>query len=131
MELSLNHAQRINLHALLGAQRGPTLDDTRAFWRLQDMIDLTAEEKKLIDYKVVPLQGAGVSAPQWDMVKSGQVTPRSFEFTSDQATRIERAIKEWQPGFFASMDRAWLEPLLAQFENGQGSEETKKLRRAK
>lgn len=137
MELYLNYAQRINLHALLGAQRGPTLDDTRAFWRLQDQIGLSDEEKKQIDYKVVAIPG-GASVPQWDIEKSAHAEPAGFELAPDGLARIERAIKEWQPGFFASVDRIWLEPLLRQFEEirsegaGPAGEEVKpKLRRAK
>jgi hypothetical protein len=115
MELTLNHAQRINLHALLGAQRGPTLDDTRAFWRLQDLIGLSEAEKKQIDFRIVQV-AEGAFAPQWNAQKSLEIAPRGFEFAAEELARVERAVKEWQPGFFAAMDRAWLEPLLNQFE---------------
>jgi hypothetical protein len=118
MELVLNHVQRINLHALFGAQRGPTLDDTRAFWRLQDRIGLSEEEKRQIDYRVV--QQGGATIPDWNPAKSADALPLAFELTSEELARIERAVKEWQPGFFASMDRVWLEPLLDQLEEIQG-----------
>jgi len=121
MELTLNHTQRINLYALFGAQRGPTLDDTRAFWRLQYLIGLSDEEKAEIDYKVVAM-GGGAFAPEWDQGKGSRVAPRAFELTADQLKRIERAVSEWQPGFFASMDRIWLEPLLMQLEELRSSE---------
>jgi hypothetical protein len=115
MELALSYIQRINLHALFGAQRGPTLDDTRAFWRLQDLVGLSDDEKREIDYRIVPLPG-GAAGPEWNMEKCARAAPLVFTLTSEELARIERAVKEWQPGFFASIDRAWLEPLLEQFE---------------
>ena len=128
MELTLTHVQRINLHALMGAQRGPTLDDTRAFWKLQDIIALSDEEKKEIDYQVIQVQGG--SAPQWDPTKS--LEPRTYEFTSDEFERLEQAVKNWQPGFVASLDRVWLEPLLRQFEEKDGAKaKPTPMRRAK
>jgi hypothetical protein len=127
MELILNHAQRINLHALFGAQRGPTLDDTRAFWRLQDLIGLSDEDKAEIDYKVVAMQG-GLVAPQWDQEKSNRAAPRTFELTEAELARIERAVNEWQPGFFASMDRVWLEPLLMQLEELRSEKALRRVR---
>ena len=137
MELSLTHIQRINLHALLGAQRGPSLDDTRAFWRMQDLIELSADEKKEIDYKIVPVGGApDAFAPQWNLIKAMAIEPRSFEFNSEELARLERAVKEWQPGFLASADRAWLEPLLRQFDEAKAEPAAEKpkqmpLRRAR
>lgn len=130
MELTLTHVQRLNLHALMGAQRGPTLDDTRAFWKLQDMIALSDEEKKAIDFKIVPVVGG--SAPAWDAEKD--LALRTFEFTTEELQRVENAVKGWQPGFMASVDRIWLEPLLEQFESAKnGVEKTKPqaLRRAR
>ena len=135
MELTLNYAQRINLHALMGAQRG-ALDDTRAFWRMQDLVGLSEEEKQQIDYKIISA-GEGF-VPSWNLTKAAAAAPRGFEFTGEELARVERAVREWQPGFFAAMDRVWLEPLLEQLEqshNGNGHKpqeaKPKVLRKAK
>jgi hypothetical protein len=45
MKLTLDHTQRLNLHALLGAQRAD-VGSIRAIWAMamQDKITLTADE---------------------------------------------------------------------------------------
>lgn len=43
MKLTLDHTQRLNLHALLGAQRAD-VGSIRAIWSIQDRIALEAEE---------------------------------------------------------------------------------------
>ena len=43
MKLPLAHAQRLNLHALLGAQRA-NVGPIRASWAIQDRIALDADE---------------------------------------------------------------------------------------
>lgn len=113
MTLLLDHLQRINLHALFGSQRGPTLDDTRAFWKLQDRVELSADEQKAIGYHIVTADN-GLSGPQWDPQKS--LPHRPFDFSDAEIQRIQKTLKEWQPGFLAHMDRKWLEPLLEQLE---------------
>jgi hypothetical protein len=123
MKLSLDHTQRLNLHALMGAQRA-SVDEVRLWWRLQDMIDLSAEEKVKIGYR---LERVGeMMQPVWDPVKILPV--REYELTADEFAKVERIIREWQPGFVAAADRRWLEPLLAQFEpaspNGHAATET-------
>ena len=50
MKIQLNHVQRLNLHALLGAQRGDVAT-IRALWALQDMLALTPEEEQAIELK--------------------------------------------------------------------------------
>ena len=47
MKLTLDHTQRLNLHALLGAQRAD-VGSIRAIWALQDKIALDAEEEKTL-----------------------------------------------------------------------------------
>ena len=42
MKIQLDHIQRLNLHALLGAQRGDVAT-IRTFWALQDKLVLTTE----------------------------------------------------------------------------------------
>lgn len=121
MKLRLDQTQRLNLHALMGAQRG-SVDDVRLWWRLQDMIWLSEEELKEINYRIVV--AGEVEQPRWDLNK--HIAVRDYELTNDEFKRIEKILKEWQPGFVASGDRRWLEPLLAQFEqrvNGSASDE--------
>ena len=50
MKLTLDHTQRLNLHALLGAQRAD-VGSIRAIWAVQDKIALDADEEKAIDLK--------------------------------------------------------------------------------
>jgi hypothetical protein len=123
MKLSLDHTQRLNLHALMGAQR-TTVDEVRMWWRLQDMIDLSPEERRTINYRIETL--GGMQQPTWDVDK--RLDPREFEFSADEFKKLERIIKEWQSGFFASADRRWLEPLLIQLDrasmNGNALTET-------
>lgn len=113
MKLFLDYTQRLNLHALMGAQRA-TLDDLRIFWRLQDRLDLAAEEKAAIDYKVIQ-QPNGQAQVQWDPEKA-QVT-REYEFEDADLQRLARMLKEWQPGFMIGADRRWIEPLMKQFDS--------------
>jgi hypothetical protein len=50
MKLTLDHTQRLNLHALLGAQRAD-VGSIRAIWAVQDKIALDAEEAKTLGIK--------------------------------------------------------------------------------
>jgi len=50
MKLTLDHAQRLNLHALLGAQRAD-VGSIRAIWAVQDKIALNADEEKALELK--------------------------------------------------------------------------------
>lgn len=111
MQLTLDHVQRLNLYALMGQQRG-SLADTRLFWRLLDRIELTPEEREKIGYTLRDVNG--MMQPSWDANK--RLDPVAFEFSEEEYKRVERMIDEWQPGFVASFDRLWLEPLLAQIE---------------
>ena len=114
MQLSLDHTQRLNLHALMGAQRA-NVDELRVWWRLQDRIELTEEEKVAIEFRTKKVETANgpIEQPVWRIDKAIQV--RTFDFADDEFRRLERLIKEWQPGFLTTSDRGWLEPLLAQF----------------
>jgi hypothetical protein len=114
MKLALDFTQRLNLYALIGQQRG-SLNDIRLFWKLQDKIDLTAEEKKEINWRTMQMDGTGQEQVVWDLVAN---EPREFNFTSEENDRLEKALNEWQPGFIAA-ERRWLEPLLAQLEHNK------------
>lgn len=50
MKVQLDHTQRLNLHALLGAQRGDVAT-VRVIWAIQDKIALTPDEEKAIELK--------------------------------------------------------------------------------
>ena len=108
MRLTLDHTQRLNLHMLIGAQRG-TVDEVRAFWRLQDRINLSDEERTAINFQINKATGT----PQWNLQG---LEPVTYEFTDDDYARIKKIFSDWQPGFVAN-ERLWLEPLLAQFDN--------------
>ena len=50
MKLTLDHTQRLNLHALLGAQRAD-VGSIRAIWAVQDRIALDVDEEKAVEVK--------------------------------------------------------------------------------
>lgn len=108
--LILDESQRLNLHLMMGQQRG-TLNEIRVFWKVQDKIALSDEDRTHIDFKVV--QNNGNSVTSWNQLK---VTPQEFEFSSEELDNLIKMFKEWQYGFTA-IDRTWLEPLLAQLDN--------------
>jgi len=111
MKLLLDSTQRLNLHALMGAQRC-SVDEVRIYWKLQDKIDLSDAEKTAIDYKLIGPEGQ--QQPTWKM--NGEA-PKEYEFSKEEFDRIKKVMKEWQQGFMTSPDRRWLEPLLDQFES--------------
>lgn len=110
MKLILDYTQRLNLHALIGAQRA-NVDEMRAFWRLQDMIELTDEEKRVINYRVIT-SGSAAGQVQWDVGK--ELPVREYELPDGDFERVVKVVKEWQPGFLTGADRYWMEPLMAQ-----------------
>jgi|SRR5215467_4891550 len=120
MKLSLDPTMRLNLHALMGAQRA-SLDDLRMLWRLQDRIDLTAREKEVINYRVTQVNG--MQQVTWD-ANNVMLPSEVYEFNDAEFSRISRMLKEWQPGFLIGADRSWLEPLMAQLD-ADGRPETK------
>jgi len=50
MKLTLDHTQRLNLHALLGAPRAD-VGSSRAIWTVQDRIALNADEERALELK--------------------------------------------------------------------------------
>jgi hypothetical protein len=50
MKLTLDHTQRLNLHALLGAQR-TGVGSIRAIWAVQDKIALDTDEENAVEMK--------------------------------------------------------------------------------
>jgi hypothetical protein len=106
MKLTLDHTQRLNLHALLGAQR-TDVGSIRAIWILQDKIALEAEEEKTIELKRELVNGQERTV--WN--PSLSIPAREFEFTDAEVARIKPAIETWD-GYSAAADRPWLEPLV-------------------
>jgi len=106
MNLTLDHTQRLNLHALLGAQRAD-VGSIRAIWAIQDRLALDADEEKAIDLKRD--LSSGQERTVWN--PSLSIAPREFEFTDAETARIKAALDTWT-AYSADADRRWLEPLL-------------------
>jgi hypothetical protein len=107
MKLTLDHTQRLNLHALLGAQRAD-VGSIRAIWALQDKLALDADEENTIELKRELVNGQ--ERTMWNPALS--IPIKSFEFTEAEAARIKAAVETWD-GYGAAADRRWLEPLIA------------------
>lgn len=115
MKLTLDHTQRLNLHALLGAQRAD-VGAIRAIWVIQDRVALNTDEEKAVEVKREMI--AGQERVVWNPVLSLPV--REFEFTDPEAARIKAAIETWN-SYGANADRLWLQPLVdALFPNQIG-----------
>ena len=106
MKLTLDHTQRLNLHALLGAQRAD-VGSIRAIWAVQDRIALDADEEKAVDLKREIV--AGQERVVWNPALS--IPAKEFVFTDPEVARIKSALQTWD-GYGAIADRRWLEPLL-------------------
>lgn len=108
MILSLDHQQRLNLIVLLGMQEC-NVGETRAVWRLQDLLELDDAEKSELGLSFQTVNGA--ESYQWDRTK--RIPAREYELAETDICRIEHALLACTrivPG----QARAWLEPLLAQ-----------------
>ncbi|MBI4904864.1 MAG: hypothetical protein HY820_14595 [Acidobacteria bacterium] len=106
MKLTLDHTQRLNLHALLGAQRAD-VGSIRAIWSIQDRIALDANEEKALELKRDVV--AGQERVLWN--PSVSIPSREFECTDTEVVRIKAALHNWD-SYGVAADRAWLEPLL-------------------
>jgi hypothetical protein len=106
MKLTLDHTQRLNLHALLGAQRAD-VGSIRAIWAIQDRIALDAPEESTLELRR-ELVG-GQERVIWNSTLS--LPSREFEFTDTEAARIRTSVESWH-AYGANEDRRWLEPLL-------------------
>ena len=81
MKLTLDHTQRLNLHALLGAQRAD-VGSIRAIWALQDKIALDAEEEKALGVKREVTNG--LERVVWNPALS--ISVREFELVDAEVT---------------------------------------------
>jgi hypothetical protein len=106
MKLTLDHTQRMNLHALLGAQRAD-VGSIRAIWATQDRIALDADEEKALEVKRETI--AGQERVLWNPALS--VPARDFEFNDAEIARLKAALQTWD-SYGANADRRWLEPLV-------------------
>ncbi len=106
MKLMLDHTQRLNLHALLGAQRAD-VGSIRAIWAIQDRIALSTDEEKAIELKREIV--AGQERLLWNPVLSSPA--KEFEFSEAEIARIRAALQTWD-SYGVAADRTWLQPLL-------------------
>jgi len=106
MKLTLDHTQRLNLHALLGAQRAD-VGSIRAIWAVQDKLALDTDEEKAIELKREVVNGQERTV--WNPLLS--IPAREFDLTETEIARIKPAIETWDR-YGVAADRRWLEPLL-------------------
>jgi hypothetical protein len=106
MKLTLDHTQRLNLHALLGAQRAD-VGSIRAIWAVQDKVALDADEEMSLELKRELVNGQERTV--WN--PSLSIPPHDFEFSDVETARIKSAIQTWD-SYTASADRRWLEPMI-------------------
>jgi len=106
MKMTLDHTQRLNLHALLGAQRAD-VGSIRAIWAMQDRLALNADEENSIELKRELVSGQ--ERMVWN--PSLSIPAREFEITDAEVARIKAAIETWS-NYGVANDRQWLEPLV-------------------
>ncbi|MCE5306813.1 MAG: hypothetical protein LLG20_04155 [Acidobacteriales bacterium] len=106
MKLTLDHTQRLNLHALLGAQRAD-VGSIRAIWSIQDRIALDGNEEKGIELKREIV--GGQERVVWNPARS--LPAKEFEVTDAELARIKGALQMWE-SYQADADRRWLQPLI-------------------
>ncbi len=116
MKLMLDHTQRLNLHALLGAQRAD-VGSIRAIWSIQDRIALDADEEKAVEMKREIV--AGQDRVVWNPALS--LPAKDFEFSDPELARVKAAIQTWD-SYGANADRRWLQPLVEALFPDQANE---------
>lgn len=106
MKLTLDHTHRLNLHALLGAQRAD-VGSIRAIWAIQDRIALDADEEKAVELRREMI--AGQERVVWNPALS--LPTKQFEFADLDLARIKAALQTWD-SYGVDADRTWLAPLI-------------------
>jgi hypothetical protein len=106
MKLMLDHTQRLNLHALLGAQRAD-VGSIRAIWAIQDRIALDSDEEKALELKREIVDGR--ERVLWNPALS--LPAKEYEFTTAEIARIKAALQMWD-SYGVGADRHWLGPLV-------------------
>ena len=107
MKLTLDHTQRLNLHALLGAQRAD-VGSIRAIWAVQDKLALDSDEEHAIELRRELVNGQERTV--WNPLLS--IPAIEFDLTDTEVARIKNGIEAWD-GYGAAADRRWLEPLIS------------------
>src|ERR1700675_2552143 len=102
MKLTLDHTQRLNLHALLGVQRAD-VGSIRAIWAVQDKLALDADEEKAIELKRELVSGQ--ERVLWN--PSLSIQAKKFDFTEVECAWIKAAIETWG-NYGVAPDRRWL-----------------------
>src|ERR1039457_7188846 len=105
MKLTLDHTQRLNLHALLGAQRAD-VGSIRAIWAVQDKLALDVHEERAIELKREIVNGQERTV--WN--PSLSIPAQDFDLSDVEVARIKAALQTWD-SYAAGLDRGWLEPL--------------------
>lgn len=106
MKLTLDHTQRLNLHALPGAQRAD-VGSIRAIWDIQDRIALDAVEEKNVELKREMV--GGQEHVLWNPALS--LPAREYGFSDAEVARIKAALQTWD-SYGVAADRRWLQPLV-------------------
>jgi hypothetical protein len=88
MKTQLDYTQRLNLHALLGAQWA-AVGSIRAIWALQDRIALDADEEKILELKREMI--AGRERLLWN--PAIVLPPKEFDFSDLEVARLNAAIQ--------------------------------------
>ena len=109
MKLTLDHTQRLNMHALFGAQR-VDVAGIRAIWAIQDKLALDSAEEKTLELKRELV--AGQERVLWNPALS--IPGKEFDFADAEVARMKVAIEMWNH-YGATADRRWLEPLVDEF----------------
>jgi hypothetical protein len=112
MTVTLDQTQRLNLAVIVGNQKY-NLADTLVLGHVLERIELSLEERDQINYLAREINGQ--QSATWSLTPALE---RQYEFSSDEAQRIAKVLREWPQGYFTS-DLRWLTPLLTQLENGQ------------
>lgn len=106
MKLMLDHTQRLNLHALLGAQRAD-VGSIRAIWAIQDRIALDVDEEKAVELRREMV--AGQEHVVWNPALS--IPAKEYAFTAPEAARLKAALQTWD-SYGVAADRRWLESII-------------------
>jgi hypothetical protein len=105
MKLALDHTQRLNLRALLGAQRAD-VGSIRAIW-VQDKLALDGDAEKAIKLKREVV--AGKERVFWNPLLS--IAAKELDFPDADVARIRAAIEAWN-AYGAAADRCRLGALI-------------------
>jgi len=87
MKLTLDHTQRLNLHALLGAQRAD-VGSIRAIWAVLDKLALDADEEEAIELKREIVNGQERTV--WN--PSLSIREKAVEFSDQEVARIKASL---------------------------------------